>query len=190
MARKAFNFYRSYWEQIKLLNSKQQLLLFKAICEVQFLEKHIEDIAFNDKVLEIIWVGIKHSINTSLQGYITKQKGLGTQVIEPLAKGGGKGVQNPPASQGQEEGQEEVQGKGKVQKKKYAEFVFMHEKEYNTLVSRYKKEGTKQCIEVLNNYKGSNGKKYRSDYSAILSWVVEKLKLQDVSVTRNIKFQC
>ena len=29
-------------------------------------------------------------------------------------------------------------------------------------------------IEILNNYKGSKGKKYKSDYMAILNWVVER----------------
>ena len=29
-------------------------------------------------------------------------------------------------------------------------------------------------IEILDNYKGSKGKKYRSDYRAILNWVVNR----------------
>jgi hypothetical protein len=28
----------------------------------------------------------------------------------------------------------------------------------------------------LNNYKGANGKKYKSDYLAVLNWVVDKAK--------------
>lgn len=66
--------------------------------------------------------------------------------------------------------------KNRIDKKKYAEYVFMTEKEYNTLIERYGKEKTTLMIEKLDNYKGSKGKKYKSDYRAILTWVVETVK--------------
>jgi hypothetical protein len=34
-------------------------------------------------------------------------------------------------------------------------------------------------IEVLDNYKGANGKKYKSDYRAILNWVVERVEREE-----------
>ena len=48
--------------------------------------------------------------------------------------------------------------------------------EYEKLVSTHGKEFADQCIEELDNYKGANGKKYASDYRAILNWVVDKVK--------------
>ena len=57
-------------------------------------------------------------------------------------------------------------------KKNYAEFVSMTNEEYKKLVDKYGKDFTDKCIEVLDNYKGSSGKKYKSDYRAILTWVV------------------
>jgi hypothetical protein len=60
-------------------------------------------------------------------------------------------------------------------KVKYAEYVSMLEKEFNKLVEQYGEQDTKRMIEVLDNYKGSKGKKYKDDYRAILSWVVEKV---------------
>lgn len=61
-------------------------------------------------------------------------------------------------------------------KNKYAEFVSMTEDEYKKLVANYKDEAlVKRMIEVLDNYKGANGKKYKSDYRAILNWVAEKV---------------
>ena len=48
--------------------------------------------------------------------------------------------------------------------------------EYEKLVSTYGKDFADQCITSLDNYKGSSGKKYKSDYRAILSWVVDKVK--------------
>jgi hypothetical protein len=58
----------------------------------------------------------------------------------------------------------------------YAEFVKMKESEYNKLVEEHGEPLTKKMIQVLDNYKGANGKKYKSDYRAILNWVVDKVK--------------
>lgn len=66
--------------------------------------------------------------------------------------------------------------KNQEQKKHFADFVTMTNVEYEKLVNTYGKKFTDQCIEVLDNYKGSTGKKYISDYRAILSWVVNKVK--------------
>lgn len=65
--------------------------------------------------------------------------------------------------------------KGKAaDKTQYAEFVTMTEREYNSLCERVGERGAKRCIEILDNYKGANGKRYASDYRAILSWVITK----------------
>lgn len=58
----------------------------------------------------------------------------------------------------------------------YAEFVNMTKTEYQKLINSYGEVFTKECINVLDNYKGSSGKKYKSDYRAILSWVVNEVK--------------
>lgn len=57
----------------------------------------------------------------------------------------------------------------------YAEFVSMSESEHQQLVDEHGEEDTRRMVEILNNYKGSNGKTYKSDYRAILSWVVNRL---------------
>lgn len=72
--RKACNFYRSYYEQSKLLNKTQKCDIFTAICEVQFLEKHIDVIEFDNKVTQLVWIGIKHSLKTSIEGYCSKMR--------------------------------------------------------------------------------------------------------------------
>ena len=56
----------------------------------------------------------------------------------------------------------------------YAEYVKMSAEEYQTLCDKYGEAKTKGMIAVLDNYKGSKGKKYKNDYRAILSWVVGK----------------
>lgn len=58
----------------------------------------------------------------------------------------------------------------------FAEYVTMTNAEYEKLVSTYGKVLADQCITILDNYKGANGKKYKSDYRAILNWVVNRAK--------------
>lgn len=67
-------------------------------------------------------------------------------------------------------------GKKEEEKIHFAEFVSMTNAEYERLVSTYGKDFANQCIEKLDNYKGSSGKTYKSDYRAIKSWVVEDIK--------------
>lgn len=59
-------------------------------------------------------------------------------------------------------------------KKKYAEFVSMTVKEHDLLIEKFGQAKTAGCIEILDNYKGSSGKKYKSDYRAILNWVAKR----------------
>jgi hypothetical protein len=58
----------------------------------------------------------------------------------------------------------------------FAEFVSMTNVEYEKLVNTYGKSFADQCIKKLDDYKGATGKNYKSDYRAILSWVVDEIK--------------
>ena len=74
------------------------------------------------------------------------------------------------------------EGKGKEEdvdpKIKHGEFVTLTEKEHQTLIEKYGHPKVEKMIETLDNYKGSSGKTYKSDYRAILMWVVDRV-LQD-----------
>lgn len=61
----------------------------------------------------------------------------------------------------------------------FADFVYMTNAEYEKLVSTHGKDFADQCIQILDNYKGSSGRKYKDDYRAILSWVVDKVKAKN-----------
>lgn len=67
----------------------------------------------------------------------------------------------------------------------FAEFVSMTNAEYDKLVSTHGKGFADQCIKELDNYKGASGKKYQSDYRAILSWVVDKVNKLNPKVNEN-----
>ena len=66
------------------------------------------------------------------------------------------------------------ENKIKENKIKYAEFVSMTEAEYQKLVEMYGERAVREMINILDNYKGAKGKRYKSDYRAILSWVVKR----------------
>lgn len=88
-------------------------------------------------------------------------------------RGQAKGKQA--ANEGQTKGEPSEEEGKKVRKEEkdlYAEFVSLTETEFRSLRQRVGEEGAKRCIELLDNYKGSSGRQYRSDYRAILSWVL------------------
>ena len=59
-------------------------------------------------------------------------------------------------------------------KHRYAETVKMTETEYGKLVADYGEDGAKRLVEILDNYKAASGHSYKSDYRAILNWVVKR----------------
>lgn len=67
-------------------------------------------------------------------------------------------------------------------KKKYAESVLLTEAEYGKLCVRFGSDQTKKLIEKLNNYKLEKGKTYKSDYHAILTWVVDALGIKEQKI--------
>jgi hypothetical protein len=63
---------------------------------------------------------------------------------------------------------------------KFAEFVSLTNAEHKALVAKLGSEDRfNRCIEILDNYKGANGKKYKSDYRAILNWVIQRLEEEE-----------
>lgn len=66
----------------------------------------------------------------------------------------------------------------KVELIQYAEFVSMTADEHQKLVDEFGETDAASLIQILDNYKGSSGKKYKSDYRAIRSWCVERLEEQ------------
>jgi len=59
---------------------------------------------------------------------------------------------------------------------KYAENILLKKKEYEKLCKDSPEPAVGKMIEVLDLYKGSNGKTYKSDYMAILNWVKTKVE--------------
>jgi len=70
--------------------------------------------------------------------------------------------------------------KVKEEKKYFAEFVSLSKQEHQKLVDTYGFQTVRTLITTLDNYKGSSGKKYKSDYRAILNWVVDKVGAKEI----------
>ena len=103
------------------------------------------------------------------QGFLDgEEQTVNASVNEQETKGKRTGNNNKKANKADN-------AKNATTKIKYAEFVSLKESEYQTLTEKYGEQTTKEMINVLDNYKGANGKKYKSDYHAILNWVVERV---------------
>ncbi|MNR93679.1 hypothetical protein D3C72_247370 [compost metagenome] len=66
-----------------------------------------------------------------------------------------------------------------IPKIKFAEFVNLTQEEYDKLISSHGEDSVKRMIEILDNYKGANNKKYASDYRAILNWVEKRVEEEE-----------
>lgn len=62
-----------------------------------------------------------------------------------------------------------------IAKLQFAETVWLKEAEYNKLLEKHGLSKTNKFIEKLNSYKKQKGKTYKSDYDAILNWVVQAI---------------
>lgn len=69
--------------------------------------------------------------------------------------------------------------KESVPKIQFAEFVSMTQVEYDKLIEQHGEDRVRRMIEILDNYKGANKKKYASDYRAILNWVVDRVQEEE-----------
>lgn len=63
-------------------------------------------------------------------------------------------------------------GASAPEKRRYADHVLLTESEYQKLVARHGESAVRRMIGILDHYKGENDKRYKSDYHAILNWVV------------------
>lgn len=72
----------------------------------------------------------------------------------------------------------------------YGEFqnVKLTDAEHQKLVDEFGNDGTEEIIKILDTYKGSSGKKYKSDYLAIKNWVIDRYKNDLNKKNKNVSF--
>lgn len=74
--RPSFNFYASYYEVYTGLSEAQKPVYMDTLLKVHFLELHIDEVSFKDPILALLWKSQRHSIETSLKGFLNIQKRL------------------------------------------------------------------------------------------------------------------
>lgn len=109
--RKAFNFFRSYWEVGKELSSKDRLALYDAILTYQFTGEVTPLIG----IANIIFISQRHSLDSQIKGYITKNKGLISKNNQEPTQDPTVGGTQDPTPQEEEEVQVEVKEEEQVQ---------------------------------------------------------------------------
>lgn len=110
----------------------------------------------------------KKEENNILQTYEKDMKNICNSYVEHM--------ENENINKNIDNRKKDSKGKKEEEKIHFAEFVTMTNAEYEKLVSTHGKDFADQCITILDNYKGSSGKNYKSDYRAILNWVIDKAK--------------
>jgi len=75
-------------------------------------------------------------------------------------------------------------------KKEYAEGVLLTDTQFWKLATTYGEPMAKKLVDTLSSAKQAKGYKYKSDYHAILSWVVEKCKAEPLAERKTKGWKC
>ena len=110
MARKAFNFYRSYYEVAKELSEKDRAAFLMAILEKQFLNK--EPVLTG--MAKFAYLSQEHSILSQVKGYVDKCKDLEIIPFDNPTEPPFTPPTEPPSGQEKEQEKEEVKVKEEV----------------------------------------------------------------------------
>lgn len=76
----------------------------------------------------------------------------------------------------------------KEEKQAFKDNVFLTQKQHDELIAKHNAAFVEKCYECLSLYKHSKGIDYKSDYHAILKWVIEAIK-NDSKPSKSIKIE-
>lgn len=182
MARDSFIFYRSFYEAIKEVPEDSQLQIYKAISIYALEQEEIELTGISKAIFSLV----KPQLDANYKKYENgKQNKSKTKAKDKQKESKAKTNVNDNDNVNENANENKKEQEEKIH---FADFVSMTNAEHEKLVSTYGKDFVDQCITVLDNYKGSNGKTYKSDYRAILNWVVDKVKKQQAKNKKDAKF--
>lgn len=179
MAKSSFTISLSFYKPISMLSDEQLGKLFRAIFQYQIgLEVDIgtdKDVcmAFEFFRSQFEIEDMKHQHRVQVNRENGRKGGKAKKQQKPEQP---KVAKESETSNSGQIGANEANRlpKPKDENKQYAEYVKMTEAEYAKLVNDYGENGAKELVTILDNYKASSGKRYKSDYRAILNWCVEK----------------
>lgn len=189
MKRDSFIFYRSFYEAINDLPEKNQLQVYKAICE---LSLNFEEIDLKGIGLTIFKL-IKPQLEANNQRFINGQKGgqygsLGGRPKKPQNKPQENPKETPNNNVNVNDNINDNDIKEKVNKKKrYGEFenILLTDEEYHKL----EESNLLPYIETVSSYIASTGKRYKSHYATILNWSKRDKTKQEENKNKGLSFK-
>lgn len=205
MAQDKITFHRRWSETTKDLPNDARLEVYDAIVQYAFEGTIIE---FGSSLAKVAFQFIKQEIDNDnkRQAEISaKRRSAGKQGGAP--KNNRNAIRNKEQEQPEEPisaptqqvnlfgdvepvaQQEKPKKPTKPTKHKYAEYVLLTEVEYQKLVDAHGEEGANWMITKLDNYKAARGMTYKSDYRAILNWVVKEYEKEKMSYGRTTEIR-
>lgn len=172
--RKAFNFYRSYYDVAKELSKKDREEFLMALLRKQFegVEPELEGMA------KFAYLSQQHSIDSQVIGYEQKTK----EKLTPT-EGGCQGSTEGGTEGGTKGGsvQEKEKEKEKVEYYRTIKHLKLTDEEFTSLSADYSKQQIDDVLDQIENYK--NNKNYVSLYLTAKNWLKKESKKQDTKVS-------
>lgn len=170
--RKAFNFYRSYYDVAKELSKKDREEFLMALLQKQFegIEPKLEGMA------KFAYLSQQHSIDSQVVGYEQKTKEKLTPT-EGGCQGGTVGGTKGGSVQEEEKGEE----KEEVEYYRTIKHLKLTDEEFTSLSADFSKQQIDDVLDQIENYK--DNKKYVSLYLTAKNWLKKESKKQDTKVS-------
>lgn len=184
MSKKSFVFYASWMDAINELPQDMQLESIRAIIEYGLSGEVAENLSFTAKAILAI-AKVQMDVN-NVRFENGKKGGRPKNQTKPNET---KQNQTKPNKTEMEISKPNVNvnvndniniknhdinimSKKEAEKHHYAPCVMLTEAEWGKLVEAYGEEGAAWMVKKLDDYKAASGRTYKSDYRAILNWVV------------------
>lgn len=182
---KGFTFWRSYYDSARQLRSNKELQADYLMMILDYVFEEIKP--EGDGVLSALFESVRPNLDRSKQkaasgslgGIASKPKQTESKTKQaeskPKQAPSNKKKKKKEEIEKEEEGIPPLTPLSHPAAVQWAENVTMTNGEHDKLIAAYGPADTARLIEILDNYKGSTGKRYKNDYRAILSWVTDRL---------------
>jgi hypothetical protein len=176
--RKAFNFFRSYYEVANELTDKDRLAFYDALMLEQFTGQKTE----LKGMAKFAYISQQHSIESQINGFNQRLK-RGDISLEPLSSlPPTAGATPPPKSQEKEEGKEEVKVNNKPRKISFEESELFNKLKFKEIFNDWSQDKLRHYYDAALRY-SIEGNKYVSWELAIKGWE-RKDKINNVLVEK------
>ena len=176
--RKAFNFFRSYYEVANELTDKDRLAFYDALMLEQFTGQKTE----LKGMAKFAYISQQHSIESQINGFNQRLK-RGDISLEPLSSlPPTAGFTPPPKAEEKEEGKEQGKGNYKPRKISFEESELFNKLKFKEIFNDWSQDKLRHYYDAALRY-SIEGNKYVSWELAIKQWE-RKDKINNVLVEK------